>query len=80
MKINTPLSIAVFLGIAILSFATIIFYLAADWLNIFYGLGLFFLFVIVLIYYVVKKFFHEKMLPRLVTKLESRIWSLSGHS
>jgi two-component system phosphate regulon sensor histidine kinase PhoR len=61
MKINTPISTAVFLGVAILSFAIIIFYLAADWLNIVYGLGLFFLFVIVLIYYVVKKFFHEKI-------------------
>ncbi len=61
MKINTPINTAFFLGVAILCFATIIFYLAADWLNVFFSLGLFFVFVIALIYYVVKKFFHEKI-------------------
>ena len=61
MKINTPIRTAVFLSITIFAAATIIFYLIDDKLNIFYSLILFFLFVITLIYYVVKKFFHEKI-------------------
>ena len=59
MKINTPIRIAIFLSVVIFAFAIIIFYLIDDRLNVFYGLILFFLFVISLIYYVVKKFFHE---------------------
>ena len=61
MKINTPIRIAIFLSIVIFAFAIIIFYLVDDKLSIFYSLILFFLFVIALIYYVVKKFFHEKI-------------------
>ena len=61
MKINTPIRIAIFLSVVIFAFAIIIFYLIDDRLNVFYGLILFFLFVIALIYYVVKKFFHEKI-------------------
>ncbi|MEC7646085.1 MAG: ATP-binding protein [Bacteroidota bacterium] len=61
MKISTPIRIAVFLSIVIFAFAIIIFYLVDDKLSIFYSLILFFLFVIALIYYVVKKFFHEKI-------------------
>ena len=61
MKINTPIRIAIFLSVVIFAFAIIIFYLIDDRLNVFYGLILFFLFVISLIYYVVKKFFHEKI-------------------
>ncbi len=61
MKINTPIRIAVFLSIVIFAFAIIMFYLVDDRLNGFFSLILFFLFVIALIYYVVKKFFHEKI-------------------
>ena len=61
MKINTPIRIAIFLSVVIFVFAFIIFYLIGDRLNVFFGLILFFLFVIALIYYVVKKFFHEKI-------------------
>mgnify|MGYP001176378031 FL=1 len=61
MKISTPIRIAVFLSVVIFAFAIIIFYLVDDKLSIFYSLILFFLFVIALIYYVVKKFFHEKI-------------------
>ena len=61
MKISTPIRIAIFLSIVIFAFAIIIFYLVDDKLSIFYSLILFFLFVIALIYYVVKKFFHEKI-------------------
>ena len=61
MKISTPIRIAVFLSIVIFAFAIIIFYLVDDKLSIFFSLILFFLFVIALIYYVVKKFFHEKI-------------------
>ena len=61
MKINTPIRIAVFLSVIIFSFAIITFYIVVDRLDIFYSLIVFFLFVITLIYYVVKKFFHEKI-------------------
>ena len=61
MKISTPIRIAVFLSIVIFAFAIIMFYLVDDRLNGFFSLILFFLFVIALIYYVVKKFFHEKI-------------------
>ena len=61
MKINTPIRIAVFLSVIIFAFAIITFYILADRLDIFYSLVVFFLFVVTLIYYVVKKFFHEKI-------------------
>ena len=61
MKINNPIRIAIFLSVVIFSFAIIIFYFAADNLNTNYSLIVFFLFIIALIYYVVKNFFHEKI-------------------
>ena len=61
MKINTPIRIAIFLSVVIFAFAAIIFFLADDSLNRFYSLFLFFLSTIGLIYYVVKKFVHEKI-------------------
>ena len=61
MKINTPIRIAIFLSCIIFTLAVIIFYVGQDKLNIFYSLIVFFLFVIALIYYVVKKFFHERI-------------------
>ena len=61
MKINTPIRIAIFLSIVIFAFATIIFFISDDTLNIFYSFFLFFLSTIGLIYYVVKTFFHEKI-------------------
>ena len=61
MKINTPIRIAVFLSIVIFAFAIIIFYGVEHRLNGFYSFIVFFVFVIALIYYVVKKFFHEKI-------------------
>lgn len=61
MKINTPIRIAIFLSVVIFVFAIIIFYIVDERLNVFYSLIVFFLFVIALIYYIVKKFFHEKI-------------------
>ena len=61
MKINNPIKIAVFLSIVIFAFAITIFYIAQDTLSIIYSLIVFFLSTIGLIYYVVKKFFHEKI-------------------
>tara|TARA_B100001758_G_scaffold157273_1_gene135550 strand:- start:1057 stop:2061 length:1005 start_codon:yes stop_codon:yes gene_type:complete len=61
MNISTPIRIALFLSVVIFSFATSIFYLVDDTFNIFYSLILFFLFLIALIYYTVKKLFHEKI-------------------
>ncbi len=61
MKINTPIRIAVFLSVVIFLFAIVLFYLLDDRTNVFFSLIIFFLFVIGLIYYVVKKFFHEKI-------------------
>ena len=61
MKINTPIRIAVFLSCIIFTSAVIIFYVGEDKLNIFYSLIVFFVFVIALIYYVVKQFFHERI-------------------
>ena len=61
MKINTPIRVAVFLSVVISAIATIMFFLVNDTLNVFSSLILFFLFVIALIYFVVKKFFHEKI-------------------
>jgi two-component system, OmpR family, phosphate regulon sensor histidine kinase PhoR len=61
MKINNPIKIAVFLSIVIFAFAITIFYIAEDTLSIIYSLIVFFLLTIGLIYYVVKKFFHEKI-------------------
>ena len=61
MNISTPIRIALFLSVVIFSFATIIFFLVDDTVNIFYSLILFFLFLIALIYYTVKKLFHEKI-------------------
>tara|TARA_B110000003_G_C16602064_1_gene516043 strand:- start:684 stop:1688 length:1005 start_codon:yes stop_codon:yes gene_type:complete len=61
MKINTPIRIAIFLSFVIFAFAIIIFYIFGDGTNKLYSLFLFFLATIGLIYYVVKKFFHEKI-------------------
>ena len=61
MKINTPIRIAIFLSCIIFALAVIIFYFGEDSLNIFYSLIVFFVFVIALIYYVVKQFFHERI-------------------
>ena len=61
MKINNPIKIAVFLSLVIFSSAIIVFYFLDDSISIIYSLGAFFLFTIWLIYYVVKKFFHEKI-------------------
>lgn len=61
MKINNPIKIAVFLSLVIFSSAIILFYILDDSIGIIYSLGAFFLFTIWLIYYVVKKFFHEKI-------------------
>ena len=61
MNISTPIRIAVFLSVMIFAFAIIIFYLVDERLNVVYSLILFFLFVTALIYFSVKKFFHEKI-------------------
>tara|TARA_B100000902_G_scaffold132157_1_gene130846 strand:- start:494 stop:1498 length:1005 start_codon:yes stop_codon:yes gene_type:complete len=61
MNISTPIRIAVFLSVMIFAFAIIIFYLFDERLNVVYSLILFFLFVTALIYFSVKKFFHEKI-------------------
>ncbi|MAX05270.1 MAG: two-component sensor histidine kinase [Flavobacteriales bacterium] len=61
MKINTPIRIAILLSVVIFSFAFIIFYIVEDRINIFYSLIVFIIFITALIYYVVKKFFHEKI-------------------
>ncbi len=63
MKINTPIKIAVFLSIFIFLFALMLFYLAKNqsYNVISFTLLLFFLITISLIYYVVKRFFHEKI-------------------
>ena len=61
MKINNPIKIAVFLSVVIFAFAITIFYIAEDAISIIYSLIVFFLSTIGLIYYVVKKFFHEKI-------------------
>lgn len=61
MKINTPIRIAILLSVVIFSFAFIIFYIVDDRVNIFYSLIVFVIFITALIYYVVKKFFHEKI-------------------
>ena len=61
MRINTPFKIAVFLSIVIFAFALVIFYIVDDDLNIIFSFILFFLATIVLIYYIVKRFFHERI-------------------
>jgi len=61
MKINTPISIAVFLSIVIFLFALILFYFLHSRLYFLYGFTLFYLLVITVIYYVVKNFFYEKI-------------------
>ena len=61
MRINTPFKIAVFLSILIFAFALVIFYIVDDDLNIIFSFILFFLATIVLIYYIVKRFFHERI-------------------
>lgn len=63
MKINTPLKIAVFLSVFIFLFALAFFYLAKNQSNIVisFTVLLFFLITVSLIYYVVKRFFHEKI-------------------
>lgn len=61
MRINTPFKIAVFLSIVIFAFALVIFYIVDDDLNIIFSFIVFFLATIVLIYYTVKRFFHERI-------------------
>ena len=61
MKINNPIKIAVFLSVVIFAFVITILYIADDTLSIIYSLIVFFLSTIGLIYYVVNKFFHEKI-------------------
>ena len=61
MRINTPFKIAVFLSIVIFAFALVIFYIVDDDLNIILSFIIFFLATIVLIYYIVKRFFHERI-------------------
>lgn len=61
MRINTPFKIAVFLSIVIFAFALVIFYIVVDDLNIIFSFIVFFLATIVLIYYIVKRFFHERI-------------------
>ena len=61
MRINTPFKIAVFLSIVIFAFALVIFYIVDDDLNIIFSFIVFFLATIVLIYYIVKRFFHERI-------------------
>ena len=61
MRINTPFKIAVFLSIVIFAFALVIFYIGDDDLNIIFSFIVFFLATIVLIYYIVKRFFHERI-------------------
>ena len=61
MRINTPFKIALFLSIVIFAFALVIFYIVDDDLNIIFSFIVFFLATIVLIYYIVKRFFHERI-------------------
>jgi two-component system, OmpR family, phosphate regulon sensor histidine kinase PhoR len=61
VRINTPFKIAVFLSIVIFAFALVIFYIVDDDLNIIFSFIIFFLATIVLIYYIVKRFFHERI-------------------
>ena len=61
MKINTPIRIAIFLSIVILGLALIVSYLVDDDAYMTLSLSIFFLCTIALIYYVVKRFFHEKI-------------------
>ena len=61
MRINTPFKVAVFLSIVIFAFALVIFYIVDDDLNIIFSFIVFFLATIVLIYYIVKRFFHERI-------------------
>jgi two-component system, OmpR family, phosphate regulon sensor histidine kinase PhoR len=61
VRINTPFKIAVFLSIVIFAFALVIFYIVDDDLNIIFSFIVFFLATIVLIYYIVKRFFHERI-------------------
>ena len=61
MKINTPIKISVFLSIVIFTLAVLMFYVIDNNLNFVYSFILFFFSTIVLIYYVVKNFFHEKI-------------------
>ena len=61
MKINTPIRIAIFLGIIISIFSFLLFYGSQNKINIVYLLILLGCFSTLLIYYVVKKSFHEKI-------------------
>ena len=61
MKINTPIRIAIFLGIIISIFSCLLFYGSQNKINIVYLLILLGCFSTLLIYYVVKKSFHEKI-------------------
>tara|TARA_B100001142_G_scaffold59946_1_gene58861 strand:- start:1328 stop:2332 length:1005 start_codon:yes stop_codon:yes gene_type:complete len=61
MKINNPIRIAVFLSSIIFVFAIIIFYMIPEKKDIIYALLVFFISTTGLIYYVIKKFFHEKI-------------------
>ncbi len=61
MKINTPIRIAIFLSVVIFTFAICIFYLLENKLNPLFSLIVFFILTVALIYYIVKRFFHEKI-------------------
>lgn len=61
MKINTPIRIAIFLSVVIFTLVSTMYYFTNDNQSIFYGLIIFFFSTIALIYFVVKKFFHEKI-------------------
>ena len=61
MKINTPIKIAIFLSSIIFALAIFILFVFGDNLNTFYSLIVFFVFMVTVIYYVVKQFFYEKI-------------------
>lgn len=61
MKINTPIRIAIFLSVVIFTLVSAMYYFTNDNQSIFLGLIIFFFSTIALIYFVVKKFFHEKI-------------------
>ena len=69
MKINNPIKIAVFLSLVIFSSAIILYYILDDSISIIYSSGVFFLFTIWLIYYVVKKFFHDVLINEIVSEI-----------
>ncbi len=61
MKINTPVRIAIFLSFIILLFAIMLVYFSNYNVSLFYVFFIFLLFTGLLIYYIVKNFFHERI-------------------